>query len=239
MKISNIKYKFLSRFFPNLVTSSMMVNYLKKNGIKVGKKTVFFDAGNICIDISRPILLHIGDYCKITSGTIILTHDYSRSVLRRVYGEIIAEAKETYIGNNVFIGMNSIILMGTKIGDNCIVGAGSVCSGRYPENSVIAGNPAKVIMTLEEYYNKRKSLYINEAKQYVELFEKNYNRLPSINEMGAFFPLYLERNIGLLKKNNLRTNLSGDDEKEILANFLNSKPDFNSFEDFLKECKYK
>ena len=52
------------------------------------------------------------------------------------------------IGKNVFIGMNSIILKGTKIGDNCVIGAGSVVHGEFPDNAVIAGNPAKVIKVL-------------------------------------------------------------------------------------------
>jgi serine acetyltransferase len=49
------------------------------------------------------------------------------------------------IRNNVFIGINCIILSNTSIGDNCIVGAGSVVRGHFPENSIIAGNPAQVI----------------------------------------------------------------------------------------------
>lgn len=53
------------------------------------------------------------------------------------------------IGDDCFIGGNSIILKGTKLGRNCVVGAGSVVHGDYPDNSIIAGNPAKIIK-----YNK-------------------------------------------------------------------------------------
>ncbi len=53
------------------------------------------------------------------------------------------------IGENVFIGMNAIILKGTKIGNNCVVGAGSVVHGEFPDNCVIAGNPAKIIKVME------------------------------------------------------------------------------------------
>ncbi len=49
------------------------------------------------------------------------------------------------IGENVFIGCNCIILKGSKIGNNCVIGAGSVVSGQFEDNCVIAGNPAKVI----------------------------------------------------------------------------------------------
>jgi carbonic anhydrase/acetyltransferase-like protein (isoleucine patch superfamily) len=212
----------------------MKVDVLRRAGVNIGKGTVFFDAGNITVDSSRPELLSIGQYCKITGGTVILTHDYSRSVLRRVYGDIVGEARCTEIGNNVFIGMNSIILMGAKIGDNSIVGAGSVCHGQYPANSVITGNPARVIMSLDDYYKKRKSVYADEAQILAEAHLVRYGKVPSIQEMGAFFPLYLERNIDEVKRNNLRTNLSGDVEEEVIASFMKSKPLYISYDEFLK-----
>lgn len=49
------------------------------------------------------------------------------------------------IGDGCFIGANSIILKGTFLGKNCVVGAGSVVHGKWPDNSIIAGNPAKII----------------------------------------------------------------------------------------------
>lgn len=57
--------------------------------------------------------------------------------------------KQIHIGKNCFIGCNTIILKGTVLGDGCVVGAGAIVSGKYPNNSVIVGNPAKVIRTLE------------------------------------------------------------------------------------------
>ncbi|MFO8002072.1 MAG: hypothetical protein R6U46_12565 [Marinilabilia sp.] len=53
------------------------------------------------------------------------------------------------VGNNVCIGINVILLPNTEIGDNCIIGAGSVVKGKIPPDSVVFGNPAKVIMPLE------------------------------------------------------------------------------------------
>ena len=58
-------------------------------------------------------------------------------------------SREIRIGKNCFIGCNSIILKGTVIGDGCVVGAGAVVCGKFGENCVIAGNPAKVIKRLE------------------------------------------------------------------------------------------
>lgn len=59
------------------------------------------------------------------------------------------EPQEIRLGDNVWIGMNSIILKGTTIGNNSVVSAGSVAKGYYPANSIISGNPAKVINTFD------------------------------------------------------------------------------------------
>ena len=58
--------------------------------------------------------------------------------------------REIKIGQNCFIGCNSIILKGTILGDGCVVGAGAVVAGKFEDNCVIAGNPAKIIRKLEE-----------------------------------------------------------------------------------------
>lgn len=57
-------------------------------------------------------------------------------------------AKEIYIGQNCFLGCNSIILKGTVLGNNCVVGAGAVVCGRFEDDCVIAGNPARIIRKL-------------------------------------------------------------------------------------------
>lgn len=234
-RLIDLKFRLLKKFFPTFITSELYIEYLTQLGVHVGKGTVIFDSSTVTIDASRPLLMHIGEYCKITQGVVLLAHDYSRSVLRRAYGEIIGEAKKTFIGNNVFIGMNSIVLMGTEIGDNCIIGAGSVCTGKYPANSVIAGNPAKVIINLDDYYKKRKSLYVNEAQNYARLFYEKNGVKPTIKEMGAFFPIFLERSIEKLKENNIFTNLSGDNQDEIIRDFLNSEPVYSNYNEFLKD----
>lgn len=209
---------------------------LTKKDVIIGEKTIFFDANNTFIDTQRPWMLEIGEYCKITRGCVILQHDYSRSVLRRVYGEVIDTCRPTKIGNNVFIGMNSIVLMGSQIGNNVIIGAGSVVSGVIPDNCVVAGNPAKLIRTLDEQYEIRKRKYVDEAKITAKRFYNRYKKKPTIEDMGAFFPLYLERSVDKLKEYNIKTKLSGDEEKEVIENFLNSKPIYDSYDEFLKDA---
>lgn len=208
---------------------------LKCRGCHIGQHCKVFNTRTTIIE-ADPVFLHIGDYCKIAGGVTILCHDYSRSVLRRVYGEIIGEAGQAYVGNNVFIGMNAIILMGTHIGNNSIVGAGAIVKGHFPDNVVIAGNPAKVICTLEEFYQKRKIASIKECKIYIRQFIEKYNRHPQVSEMRAFFPLFLERSIEALKANDLNTRLSGDNANEVIADFLQSTPKYKNLSELIADA---
>lgn len=219
------------KLFPHLMKSTDYVEWLKYHNIQVGEGTYFFGPASTEVDIQRPWMLHIGKYCKITSGVKILCHDYSRSVLRRVYGDIVGEAGYTYIGDNVFIGMNSIILMGSHIGNNVIIGAGSVVSGNIPDNSVVGGIPAKVIRPLDEHYKIRKERTLSEAGLYISCYEKMYKHLPSESEMGPFWQLFMSRDISELREKGIFTALSGDNESEILDAFLSTKQVFNSVED--------
>ncbi len=237
MNIRILFFKARQKYFPKFAGKYDFNEILKSSGIQVGKGTIFYDPNSMSIDRERPWMLTIGEYCKITKGTIILTHDYSRSVLRRKYGEIIGEAGKTVIGDNVFIGMNSIILMGAHIGNNVIIGAGSVVSGKIPDNCVAAGNPCRVIRTLDEHYKIRKDKTIVECKKYFNCFIEKYNRVPTKKEMGPFFPLFLERSKEELKKENINIELNGDNSQEILEYFLKTKPYFKDYNDFVCAMK--
>lgn len=240
MKIFYRIRRLIFKLFPQLMKSKDYIEWLKANDVEVGKGTYFFSPCTTTVDVQRPWLLHIGAYCKVTSGVTILCHDYSRSVLRRSYGDIVGEARRTYIGDNVFIGMNSTVLMGANIGNNVIVGAGSVVSGKIPNNTVVAGNPAKIICGLDEYYKKRKSKMLDESFDYFWCFYKKYKRYPQISEMGPFFPIFLERDRNALKENAVFTNLSGDNEEEIIDNFISSTGFYDNYDEYIiAACKHK
>ena len=234
-KSIRVKYLgLLKRYLPNFFGSDEMIEWLRYHGVSVGEYTKFYNPHSITIDVSRPCLLDIGAYCKITSGVTILTHDYSRSVLRITHGELLGEGKKTVIGNNVFVGINSLVLMGAKIGNNVIVGAGSVVSGTFPDNVVIAGNPATIIRTIDEHYDLRKKRSIEEAKAYVGDFYKYYGRLPTSREMSPFSWLFVERSIEAVEAHGLSFEMGGDDPLAVEAAFMMSKPVFKSYEEFLE-----
>lgn len=238
MKLKIKLMKMVVKYFPRLIPSPYFyTKILQMEGISIGNHTIIYDPNSQTIDRERPWMLKIGDYCKITKGCTILTHDYSRSVMRMVDGQIIGEAGITTIGNNVFIGMHSTILMGCNIGDNVIIGAGSVVSGKIPSNVVVAGNPAKVVRTLEKHIEIRKSKSRKEAFLYYNSFCEAYGRKPQISEMGPFFPLFLERTKQAITNNNVNIIANGDDTEDILNKFLRSKPIYSSYQNFQKEAE--
>jgi len=78
--------------------------------------------------------VHIDEDSYVASGAIILSHDFSRNI-----------HANTYIGKRCFIGSNAIIMPGITIGDEAIIGSGAIVTKDVPANSIVAGNPAKVI----------------------------------------------------------------------------------------------
>ena len=230
--------KYFRKVFKRLfdVSEEEIKNEILSKGGYIGKNVKLFNPNSLIIDLTRPWLLHIGDYTKITSGVVVLTHDYSLSVLRRKFGEWIGEGQKTFIGNNCFIGMNSIRLMGTYIGDNCIVGAGSVVRGQFPDNVVIAGNPAKIVCTIDEHYKKRKEKSVDEAKYCLNEYVRIFNKIPKPSELGGFGWQFTPRDINKFYEYGFSFKASGDEEKEIREAFLKSKPIYQDYDDFIKKC---
>lgn len=100
-------------------------------------------------------LISIGNNVWITSGVQFINHDASAQIVQKVRNyHGIDKVGVIDIGDNVFIGNNAIILPGVKIGNCCVVGAGSVVTKSIPEKSVAAGNPAKVICSFDEYADR-------------------------------------------------------------------------------------
>ncbi len=107
----------------------------------------------------------IGKSTMIASDVSITDSDWHGIYDRTDY---VASPKEVVIEENVWIGERSLILKGSKIGKNSIIGAGSVVTGEIPPNSVYAGNPAKFIKQLdEEDFTTRESLF-TESSTYLE-----------------------------------------------------------------------
>lgn len=144
-----IKYLFFlvwSKLFP--------LGYAKHLGVKMGKNVVFYGMKPGMFS-TEPWLITMGNNVYITANCQFITHDGGTLILRKELPDL-ELTSPIEIGSDVYIGLGCIILPGTKIGNRSIVGAGSVVKGEFPDNSVIAGCPAKVIKTVDEYLEKAK-----------------------------------------------------------------------------------
>ncbi|MBD3329761.1 sugar O-acetyltransferase, partial [Candidatus Dojkabacteria bacterium] len=93
--------------------------------------------------------IEIGDNVRIGPNVGLISADHDQSNY-----DVWIEEKPLKIGNNVWIGMNSVVLPGVEIGDNVVIGAGSVVTKDIPPNSIAVGNPCRVIKTKERYVGK-------------------------------------------------------------------------------------
>lgn len=116
-------------------------------GMKVGKN--FGRLNGVILDPSHCWLIEIGDNVTMAPRVHVLCHDASTKQFLD-YTKI----GKVKIGDNVFIGAESVVLPNVKIGNNVIIGANSTITKDVPSGVVAAGNPAKVICSLEEYLEK-------------------------------------------------------------------------------------
>lgn len=107
---------------------------------------------NVKIDVQYPYMLKIGNDVTLTNCRV-LTHD---ACVRKAFGYTRVAPVE--IGNNVFVGAEAIILAGVTIGDNVVIGAGAVVAKDIPSNSVVVGNPCKIIGKYENLINKMQAM---------------------------------------------------------------------------------
>mgnify|MGYP004614413491 CR=1 FL=1 len=110
---------------------------------------------------TEPWIITLGKNVYITDEVKFITHDGGTLLYRDIIPDL-ELTKPIIVGDRVYIGNNVIILPGVTVGNNVVIGAGSVVTHDVPDNSVIAGVPAKIIKTSDEYLNKlqKESLHL-------------------------------------------------------------------------------
>lgn len=142
--------------------------YAKFIGVKFGDNCRFYTN----YFGSEPYLIKIGNNVTLTDGVKFINHDGGVWVIRNKFQEYknIDIVKPITIGNNVFIGSNTIILPGVNIGDDVIIGANSVVTKSITSSGIYAGVSCKYICSLDEYISKNSCFFQNTKK--MGYFEK-------------------------------------------------------------------
>lgn len=144
-------------------------NPILTGNVKIGRYTsINGPSTRICAEINSVI---IGSFCSIASNVIIqeYNHRYDNITTYFINSHLIKDKMiqeksskgDILIEDDVWIGSNSVILSGVKIGRGCIIGAGSIVTKSIPPYSIVAGNPARII---KQRFDNEKIKMIEESK---------------------------------------------------------------------------
>lgn len=134
--------------------------FARARGVKLGDNVTFYGMRPGSLG-SEPWMISIGNNVYITAGFQFITHDGGTLILRKEVPDLEWSAPIS-IGNDVYIGLRTMIMPGVTIGNRVVIGAGAIVTKDIPDNSVAVGAPARVIKTVDEYLEimKKKSLRI-------------------------------------------------------------------------------
>ena len=233
--LNHIPSKIVTRIiFGYRADSKEYIAHLKQVGARIGENVVIFNSRDTLIDERAPYMITIGNNVQITRGVVILAHDYGWSTLKAVYGDVLGSIRETVIGDNTYIGMNTLILAGAHIGKNVVIGANSVVSGTIPDNCVAVGSPCRPIYSLEAYHEKRRKAQLDEAVSIVQNYMRSFGKPPERELLNEHFWLFEHDEQNLPQRFKDQMNLMPGSEELTWNNFRNHKAMFDSYEAFLK-----
>lgn len=162
----------LARLFPVLYARMIGVNL-------TGKTTIY--GSSLAMFSAEPYLVTLGDNVYISVGAQFVCHDGSTLPFRKDYPKLDIAAP-IVVGDNVFIGAGALILKGVTIGSNCIVGANAVVAKDVPAGHIVAGNPARVVKTTDEWLANAREQSLEIGHLYGHAKHREYKRIFGIKE---------------------------------------------------------
>lgn len=146
------------------IKSEKYLQKLVANGLTIGEGTQITDIDSVFFDPSHCYLITIGRRCIIAPNVRFIAHDASTKLFLNY-----TKFAKIEVNDESFIGDSAILLPGVSVGPHSIVAASAVVTRDVPPNTIVAGNPARVISTLDAYLAKIRK--IEKAKK---VFNENY-----------------------------------------------------------------
>lgn len=173
----NILKRIFSKIFRSVYAKLNHEGYARYIGVNMGENIHIY--GNpLHMFGTEPWCITLGSNVYITREVLFITHDGGTLLYRKEIPDLEITSPIS-VGDNVYIGVRSIILPGVKIGNNCIIAAGSVVSKDVPDNSIVGGVPAKFIKSSDEYLEgvKERSLKLGHLKSKAKdiALQKHFN----------------------------------------------------------------
>lgn len=158
LSVINRKMIFMLDGLNNHLYTDKYYTFLKRQGVTFTGRPNYISS-KAYLDGEGLKIITIGQDVVISRNVTLLTHDYSPETALHSIGKGTSNRrlhinKKIIIGNNSFIGANATLLPGTVVGNNCIVGACCVVKGTIPDNSIVIGNPAKIIERTDQLAHK-------------------------------------------------------------------------------------
>lgn len=156
--------KIIKKFYNIVYANLNHEKYAKYIGVNI-KGTVHIYGNPIDMFSTEPWCITLGDNVHITRDVLFVTHDGGTLLFRDRVPDL-EITKPIVVGNNVYIGVRSIIMPGVTIGNNVIIAAGAIVTKDVPDNSVVGGVPARFIKNADEYFEKikKESLHLGHLK---------------------------------------------------------------------------
>jgi acetyltransferase-like isoleucine patch superfamily enzyme len=208
--ISTLKSK-VKRFYD---PHDAFIKKIRKQGAYIGKEVQIIDKGKFLYEPWCAELIEIYDGAIVAAGVRFVSHDSSYA---NIFGSVPTKYGKIIIEQKVYIGVNSIVLPGVRIGEYSLIGAGSIVTRDIPPRSVVVGSPAKVIGSVDDGFAKYKSNAAN-----------NINKLTHFIDVGGSNQQIVEKyghlaNAHIIEKYKAHLEAQGVQHGEHLKEFNKTK----------------
>jgi len=172
--------------------SPSYIKYIRSKGVEIGDHCRIVNPRSFGIDLQRAHLITIGNYVTFNQYNSLICHDGVAQLFRQKFHDYLPSNGHITIGNNVQFGQYATVLKGVTIGDNCFIGFGATVIHDIPANSIAVGTPARVVSSIDDYYERRKTEALQESFEFARGIVNRYHRRPVPEDFTESFVWFVD-----------------------------------------------